>query len=274
MKPGIYPDISRSDYEKIDAANYSTLKHFEFSPAHAREYILHPPEPTESMEFGTALHAAILEPDKFKAEYVKAPQIDRRTKEGKANWKKFEEEHPGHNYLSPDDWDGCETIIKQIEQNETAIHLLRGVGKNEVCIVWKDEETGMLCKGLLDRITSMFGWTVVVDVKSTQSALPPIFAGQAARMGYFIQAAMYIDGLNALAPLERRFVTLAIEKKRPFGMSAFEYDEQAIAEGRGRYKKYLAQFKECKKTGIWPGYPSGINPLSLPRWAVKEQQYD
>ena len=274
MNPGVYPGLSRAEYEAIPAANYSTLKHFNLSPAHAREYMIHPPEPSKAMEFGTALHSAILEPTKFKKEYIVAPTVDRRTKEGKAAWVAFEAEHPGGNYLSTDEMEGCNTIIKGIDENETATLLLRGEGKNEMCVVWVDEETGLLCKGLIDRFTSLFGWGVVVDIKSTVSAFPPMFAAQSARMSYHVQAAFYIDGLNAVAPSERRFITLAIEKTRPFCMSAFEYDEQAISEGRAAYRRYLNEYNSCKETGKWPGYPAGINPLSLPKWAIKDQSYE
>lgn len=274
MKPGLYPAMPRAEYEAIDAANYSTLKHFNLSPAHAREIILHPPEPTEAMEFGTAMHTAILEPQQFAGSYVQAPKFDRRTTAGKAAWIGFEAQHPGRNYLKPEEWDNCAGIMKAIETNETATLLLRGEGANEISAVWTDPDVGILCKGRLDRFTSLYGWSVVVDVKTTDVAHPSIFPTHAARMGYHIQAAFYLDALAALAPADRRFVTLAIERDRPHGMMAYEYDEQAIVVGRNRYKTYLKIYAECRKTGIWPTYDSGIEPLTLPAWATRELNYD
>jgi len=273
MKPGIYLDLPRAEYEAIDAANYSTLKLFEQSPAHARERMLHPTEPTDAMELGTAIHTALLEPEKFATQYIAAPTFDRRTAAGKAAWVEFESKHPGRNYLAPDEMEICVGIIKTIDENETARLLLRGEGRNEVSVVWKDEESGLLCKGRIDRFTVLYSWSVVVDVKSTASAYPIEFTKQSARMGYHVQAAFYMDGLRSLAPAERRYIILAIEKDRPYGISAMELDEQAVADGRARYRTYLKQYADAKRTGIWPGYPSGITPLSLPKWAQKDASY-
>ena len=274
MKPGIYYDMDRSDYEKIDAVNYSTLKHFNKSPAHVKEEMMHPKEPTRAMEIGNAIHLSILEPDRFKKEYIVTPNFDRRTKEGKEKWIKFEAENFGKVYLTRDEFDKCKKITESIKSKETIFKMLYETGKNETTCVWKDKETGLLCKGRQDRITKFMGWTIVVDIKTTISAQINLFASQTARFNYHLQAAFYLDGLDAIYPIEqrRRYIVLAIEKDSPYEMRLFEFDDEALHEGRQKYKSYLRQYKKCVDSGIWKGYSDNIEPLNLPVWAMGDYE--
>lgn len=274
MKSGIY-DLGRKEYEQIDGANFSTLKHFARSPAHGFEAMHHPPEPTDALEFGNAVHLAIFEPERLAKEYAVLPAIDRRTKEGKAEWARFEAEHPGRSYLNADKWMALEGIRKSVDAfsaqqvKECGESLLSGEGKVEVAVVWTDAETGVLCKGRLDRFGSFLGHSIVVDLKTTEDARPFAFARSCAKFSYHAQSAMYVDGLASLSPRERRFVHVVVEKSPPFAVAAYELDDEAIAHGRTLYRSWLKQFKECKESGIWPAYPAGINPLALPSWATR-----
>lgn len=272
VEPGVYRDLGRIQYERIDAVNYSLLKHFARSPAHARQEMLCPKKPTDAMELGTAMHMAILEPERFAREYVRAPQCDRRTKDGKALWAAFEAEHLGRNYLTDDEWIRCDGMTHAVQQHELARTLIYGPGRNEVSIVWRNRDTGLLCKGRLDRFTKFMGWSVVIDVKSAANASDAMFPAAAARLGYHVQVAFYLDGLEAIAPTRRRFLIAAVESDAPHCVAVYELDDDALAEGRRQYQRYLGTYAECKQTGIWPGYPEGIYPLRLPRWAMTPGQ--
>jgi len=270
IRTGIFSKLSRLEYEKIDAINFSSLKHFDDTPEDAKINILHPKPPTRSMEFGNGIHLSILEPERLEHEYVKAPHVDRRTKEGKAEWAKFEVENEGKSYLTEIEWQNCIDIVKKTQSHETARQIISGKGANELTVVWQDEETGVMCKGRVDRFTQFMGWSVIVDIKSTKSVKQSVFASQCAKMQYHVQAAMYFDGLNTVSKSEheRRYLFWTIQNSPPFHMRFFELDDDAMIEGRNKYKHFLRLYKECKKTNIWPGYPTGIEPLSLPSWAV------
>ena len=56
------------------------------SPAHFRWWKDNPPEDTASLLFGRAVLKFVLEKDDFFNEFAVAPLVDRRTKEGKAEW--------------------------------------------------------------------------------------------------------------------------------------------------------------------------------------------
>ena len=90
-KPGIY-ELSNDEYHEQEALNKSGLLQLSKSPVHFFEWYNAPnEEPTNAMLVGTALHTAVLEPDKYDQSIIIAPNVDKRTKVGKAEWKTFQE---------------------------------------------------------------------------------------------------------------------------------------------------------------------------------------
>lgn len=260
---GIHPGITRSEYERVDAINVSILAHFERSAAHARDQMLHPKEPTKAMIFGTDFHCSVLEPDRFDREYIVPPKVDRRTKEGKAEWAKFEATYPRHScsYIDQDDMDAMAAMSGQLWQRPLAASLLRG-GLNEVAVIWRDEETGLMCKGLLDHIGTFDGWTWIVDLKSTPDASRWAFTKSIKNLHYGARAAFYFDGCNTVAPRERRFAWIACESEPPYPVAEYEAMPDAIEAGRSKYKRWLRLYKEAIESGIWPAYPQELQQLT------------
>lgn len=266
---GIHKGLTRREYESIEAVNQSILKHFAKTPAHAREYMIHPPEPTDAMNFGSALHCALLEPKRFETAYVVPPKFDRRTKEGKDGWAQWENENRGKEILGFDEMEAIKTMAANCYNDPVAKSLLTSPGSNEVAVVWTDKKSGLRCKALLDRVTSCVGYTVVVDIKSARDASELEFGRAVFRLGYHVQAAFYLEGLRVLAPSDRRFFFVAVEKVPPYCVALYELDDEAIRQGRALVRRYLDTYAECMATGVWPGYPSGVSPLSLPSWATE-----
>lgn len=270
MEAKLHPGLSRAAYEAIDAANVSMLKHFARTAAHAREAMLHPPEPSAAMELGSHIHVAVLEPARFDSEFVLAPKCDRRTKEGKATWAAFEAENHGKTLLAADDYELVRAIRNAAWEHPTAAALLKGPGHCEVGAVWQHERTGLWCKGLIDRVGQHDGWTWIVDLKTCRDASPRGFARDVANLHYHAQAAYYVNGCNAIAPRPRRFAWIAVEKDAPHAVAVYEPDDPALLAGEARYEKWLDAYAEARESGVWPGYGTDVQSLSLPRWAEVE----
>lgn len=272
IKDGIYPGMSRTDYGRIPAINHSTLKNFRRTPAHVLEAIKYPPEPTESLEFGTAFHCAVLEPDKFAATYVVAPKVDGRTKAGKAAKEAFAEESIGKVVIDEVEAAIIAGMQRGLRSNPVTDDILSSPGKTEVCLVWTDEESGVRCKALIDKIISFGGGTSIIDLKSCLSASRSAFSRDIDKYQYDEQAAFYLGGANALAPSNRRWLWIACEKKRPYLQAVYEPDNDMLLYARDKIRQHLIDYKECMKTGIWPGYPNEIVTLSPSRWAKTSEE--
>jgi hypothetical protein len=269
-EPGVHAGVPEHVYRAWDAVNQSTLWTFRRSAAHARYAFLHPSS-TEATDIGGAIHAVTLEPDSLDTRYaVRPPGIDRRTREGKAAWAEFEAEAAGRIILEKRDvYDTLAGIRDSLRDHPLAYSLLTSPGLTELSALWRDPRSDVRCKGRMDRVVEHAGWTWIVDVKSTDDAGPFGFARSTVNFGYYLQAAFYLDGLAALSDRDRRFAFVAVEKRPPYAIAVYEPDIVFLEAGRDEYRRHMATWKKCQETGLWPGYPDGIETLESPSWFEK-----
>jgi hypothetical protein len=130
-------------------ARFSHVKEAAKSAAHLKYLIDHPREASDSMSFGTAVHMALLEPDRFVRECVAAPKVDRRTKAGKEIYESFASENVGRLVLSADQFGAVRTIQAKVLANPLASQLLSG-GLAEHSLFWVDQATGVRCRARVD----------------------------------------------------------------------------------------------------------------------------
>ena len=273
-KTGIFRGIQRAEYETIDAMNISTLINGVKSMAHLKQYMSERREMTDALRIGIAVHIAVFEPSKTDSMFFVAPKRARRSNEDKAWWAEFEAKAQAESgiVLSEDE---AATVFKMrdsLRACKPVREILDAQGVGEMAVVWKDEETGILCKGLVDRFCDWMGWPLIPDLKTCQDASKDAFAKDVAKFHYGTKASWYVDGLNSIHKCERRFVWIAIEKSLPHAVAMYEPDFQTMEEGRKVYRRLLNQYAEAKKTGIFPSYPEGIEPITLPKWAFEKEE--
>lgn len=257
-------DMSSTDYHKSPAIGSTSLKYLLRSPAHYIEKMRAPDEATPAMKFGTDSHSAILEPSKFRADYIITPDVDRRTKEGKASWEQFQVIAQNKTVITHDQHDKMQGMIKAIETHPYASKLIKS-GHSEQSYFWTDEKTGVDCKCRPDFLREGH---IVVDIKTTYDASPETFAKTVANFGYHISAAHYLDGVSAVTgKTYDTFVFVAIETAAPFAIGVYILDESSLEKGRELQRRALGVFAECKRTGIYPGYDEHIQAIALPAWA-------
>ena len=264
-------------YHSHSAVGHSALVRIMRSPAHYREYVTNPPEPTTAMVLGTAFHTALLEPDRFSQTFVVTPKFDRRTKEGKAQAEAWESENAGKTALTADQMDAIQQMVAGVKAHAGAAKLLSS-GVAEMSGFWVDPETGIECKcrpdflamggspfaGNIDRIAG------IVDVKTCVDASAEGFARAIATLGYDVQAAFYQDGMGALTGRTIPFYFIAVEKDAPYAVAAYKASDEMIEVGRAKYRAALQLLKWCRENESWPGYQPGgeIETINLPRWAA------
>lgn len=277
-EPGVYPGIPFDDYARWDAANHSTLRHFKKTAAHVYWEMTHQDESTTFQALGHLIHFAVLEPERFKAEGpVVAPNVDRRTTLGKATWAEFQEAHKGRAIVTEKDMETLLGIQSNIARHATAREALYGPGASELSLVWNDKQTGVLCKGRIDRVCEIGGWPMILDIKTTSKpASTHTFQISIDTYEYHVQAALYLRGVDTLIPPDegvvRKYGWLVCETEAPYCVRMFEAEEAALDIGRETIDKYLAQMKVCKEKNSWPGWPEGMDNAGLPPWVYK--RYD
>ena len=234
------------------------------TPAHYQEYLTGERTETTALRVGTAIHTAILEPDVFKAEYLVAPQVDRRTTEGKAKWKEFLEFSVGKSIVTAAELAMIQGMARQVSQHKMANTLL-AMGKAEQSIFWTDSETGIRCK---IRPDSLSGYAIL-DVKSTASAHRNNFPRSCVNYDYDLSAAMYQEGFFQLSGEKIDFVFLACEKEAPHLCALYKASEEMMASGYAKFRRALRTLAECTASGKWGGYQQDgdFELIDWPRWA-------
>lgn len=267
---GLHPAsaLSNADYHALDAVGKSDLDMIARSPLHWKQRAFSREE-TSAMRIGSAVHCAVLEPERFNDRYVQMPnQIDRRTKAGKEEYAEFLAAHDGKAIIDMTDMDLCMSVADAVRSHPRAAALL-STGQPEVSALWKDEEFGVRCRARYDWLTSE---SVLIDLKTTQDASPRAFAKSCAGFRYHVQAAWYLDSyLQATGDLPLGFVFIAVEKTAPYAVALYELDAEAVDFGRQLARRDLARYANAREFDTWPGYAEYIQPLSLPRWALNAE---
>lgn len=263
--------VSFADYTLIDAINHSKLEGFKRTPAHAREDMLHPKNGTAAQALGHAFHAFVLEPEVFAGQYVVPPKVDRRTTKGKETWAQWEVDNAGKALLDANEASDYARMKASILAHPTARELLVGKGYNEATLIWPDRETGLACKGRLDRITQYGGDSWIVDLKTSKDAGEKSFKWDAGRYGYFRGASWYRRGLAVVRPgPARRCCFVVVEKEPPFAVAVHEADERALEQGDREMTAWLGLYAECLESGVWPAYDPGMGLIDYAPGQVDE----
>jgi exodeoxyribonuclease VIII len=313
LKPGLYTNLSEDQYHASDGISSHGLNTIARSPLHYWAAYLNPEKSskkeTPALKIGSAIHRAILEPDKFESMYIREPQItdykgvldklDDYKEACKARglpmsgtkdvlkarikaflstqelptasfWDELEPQIVGSRIpLARHEYKACRAISYRVHKHPCASEIFK-IGTPEVSIYWKDLDTDVLCRGRIDWITESGHTPYIVDIKSTQNANPESFQRDVFKYGYHIQAAMYWDGLLTLGYSPDSFVFSAWEKRPPYATALYFMTDEVLEAGRNEYKKLLKVYAKCLETDNWPGYSNNIEPLILPEWYGKQ----
>ena len=265
---GIYYNVPPEVYHSWDACSHSWLRKIGQSPAHLLDLMENGWNGSTSAQgLGSAVHCAVLEPDKFCDRYaVREDGVDGNTKAGKA----FKAQAQAENkcVLSCQDGRWCAAIARRVRENRLVKRWLRKPHETEVSLVW--ERDGYLCKARMDMVVRPE--YTIPDLKTTITASREGFARQVAKYDYHNQAAWYVDGMTRLMPGPWAFVFIAAEKQRPFlcGCHYLSPDGEAIEIGKQKCDEAFGLYKICRANREWPGYEDAVE-VELPAWAVREQ---
>jgi len=232
------------------------------------------PKIKSEFDFGTAAHKYVLDAG------PKIRHVDARDWRTKAAQKEAEDARgAGQVPLLAADVARVHAMATAIRQHPIAGAIFdpeRG-GKPEQSLFWDDPESGIWRRARLDWLPTPdpLRRLIVADYKTTTDASPGAIRKAIANYGYYQQAAWYIDGVRALGLDEDpAFLFVFQEKTAPYLITVAELDEPAIQAGRERNAEACEIWRDCTKTGIWPGYTDEIELISLPPWAPRAVEGD
>jgi len=275
---GVFYDLPDADYRKASGVSNSMLKHIALtgeepgSPAHFVQSFKDPDVDSEALFMGRIIHSRILTPGEPLPGIVAIPETYTNEKgevkpwSGNAkickNWLSSQAS-AGLRPMKVEDIQKMDGVVSAIIGDPTCKTIFEE-GKAEVSLFKQYHRNGgmVLRKARLDWVSP---GAALVDIKSCQDARAIDFDSVIWKRRYYVQAAYYLDLWNELNPDDQKsnFVFIAVEKFAPYAIQIFDLDAGDIGKGRREYQRNLSLVIECIKSGEWPGYPDGVQPIKM-----------
>ncbi len=205
----------------------------------------------KTFDFGDAMHAICLEPDRLKSEFVTMPPFNLRTNQGKADKEAFVKEHAESKILTSDAYTQLTLMFESVMAHLPARALIEAEGVAEGSYFWTDESTGLECKCRPDK--HIQSQSLLVDVKTAPSLAKFCYSVDDYR--YHVQDAWYCDGVSRFYDSPVRMEFLVIQKTVEIGrypVMVVKLPPEAIEYGRALYREDLNRYAEFLESGVRP----------------------
>ena len=223
-------------------------------------------EPSDAMVLGTLCHLRVLEPHRWADEVVVRPAgLNGRTKEGKA-WLSAVAATE-RTVITQSMADTVERVTAAVGAHGEASRLLGEATDREVTVIW--EAAGIPMRSRLDlarlgNVSVQDQW--VADLKTTRDASPAAFRRSCESLGYYAQAAVYLDAASAAGCWPEAYYVIAVEPVAPHDCVVYRLSDAAISLGRAQYRAVLERVAEAEAVGRWPGVSDAVVELEPSPW--------
>lgn len=266
IEPGIYPDIPDTEYHaaKDILSSSGARRLITSTPRKFYEEMTTVRPYNPAFEIGHAAHTLMLTVgDPF--EVVDADSW--RTKDAKAA--RDAALQAGNTPLLAKEYAQVRAMADAILEHPVTGELFtRNDTTSEQSLYWKDEQTGVACRARPDLAVN--DWSLIVDYKTTLSADPREFAKSIAKYGYHQQQAWYCEAVETLTGIRPEFVFVCQEKTPPYEVSLIQLDADAVRIGGRLNEDARSIYAACMDSGVWPSYPTSVQVVGLPAWALRQ----
>lgn len=246
--PSYVKNLSNDDYHNHDSISKTKLDLVD-RDLHAVAWASESPvdqDKIKTFDFGDAMHAISLEPDRLKSEFVAMPDLNLRTNAGKAEKKEFEEANTGKKILTPEEYKKLHLMFESIMAHPEARDLIEAEGVAEGSYFWRDDATGLNCRCRPDK--EIESRRLLVDIKTTDTLKKFHYSVDDYR--YYVQDPFYCDGVGKFK--ERpSMVFLVVQKHIECGrypVGVFRLPPEAITEGRRAYQQNMIEYAQFLKS--------------------------
>lgn len=259
--------MDMSLYQMLPAYSRSDLMLVKKSGFHlrAKRERLYEDKENDSMLLGELVHCLVLEPEQTLNRYIGAPNLDRRTKEGKRLYAEFLEQAEGKTIVDEATFEKASCMASNVIEQDIAANALKGC-IIERSIVWTDEESGLEFKCRPDAYNPQTG--IVVDLKTTKDASYRAMQGSSARYGYFLQAAMIREALIFHKLKFSKYLLLCVENAAPYVYRPLLIGEAALDSGLNEFSYLKKKLALCLHRNEYEHYP--LAELLYPSWAEQD----
>ncbi|MGH6656561.1 MAG: PD-(D/E)XK nuclease-like domain-containing protein [Actinocrinis sp.] len=272
--PGLYPDVDEDWYhaDPVEGGSLSVsgAKLLLQAPAKFDYARHHPHQSTKAMDLGTTVHGLVL----GKGADIAVCHYDNWTTKA-ARQARDDAAADGMIPMLARDWQQAKAIAGAVLKHPTTGGLFTE-GDAEVSMFWRDAEFGIWLRGRADYMTFFTG-PAIVDFKTTKDASPEGFAKSVYEYGYHRQDPHYREGWASVLGCDWQdidFIFACVETEPPYLVAAYRVIPAHVELGREQNRIARERFRDCVKSGRWPGYSEEIEDLELPYWGARRIEKD
>jgi hypothetical protein len=239
---------------------HSALKRMGEAPA---KFLANEEKTGQEFEKGTGAHSVLLGGKRLVIWDKKSDKGNQCPRRG-ADFDAFAALNADSLILLPGEHEQIQGMAESVLANADAVALL--AGRKEKTLYWTID--GRECRGTPD----VDNGHAIVELKTTKSSDPRYFWRDSWKFNYHGALAWYMDGCaqqfgRRMIPDEAYIV--AVESAKPYIVTVFRVPQHALEAGRRQNRAWFERLRECERSGVWPGYATGIVDLEFPE---KERQ--
>ena len=214
--------------------SYSSIKEFAKSPRHYVHYVLAKREPSKAMNLGSLIHCLIMYPSKFNDQFIIAPNVDRRTKDGKSTWEEFISRSNGKIVVTQDELEEAEQITNSVLSNWKISNTVKECTSFEQ--EFKHDILGLPFRGFVDGVNA---GNYILEIKTMSDASPSNVTREFYNRKYHIQAGLY----NLVHKLPVKY--LIVETNAPYNSMLVDVADDYIEKGQQELMDLVDKFNTC-----------------------------
>ena len=203
------------------------------------------PYNSSAMNFGSAVHSVLLEPNN--KDIIVLPQdINLRLKKDREKRDSIIEKNKNKTLITYDENKALQHIVDNVHSHNLASKLLLDINEVEHSYYGKIDDIDVRVRpdGLKrDRY--------ILDIKTCQDASPQAFKSSIYKYAYHLQACFYSEALG-YDPSEFRFIV--IENKYPYDVAVYSLSEDLIEKGKLAWRIAFDSYKNYKEKNIVSGF--------------------
>lgn len=227
-----------SDKNQYEPLSFSSLKAFSRSPLQFLEYKARKRAPSPAMEFGTLVHRAVLEPER----YPDSIAIWEGRRAG-GRYDRFKQENASRDVITAQRALEVSECAARLQEHPLAGGLLSDLDKAEV--EFNIDQLGIPHRGFIDGILP---WAII-DLKVTKAVDHYSLQKTIWDYKYYMQAAIYDRAATIMGYEPEAYFIVAVESVPPYHVSVVELEPHYIARGHLEWEGLLQVYKD------WDGSP-------------------
>ncbi len=166
----------------------------------------------------------------------------------------------------PQEFDAAQAMAAAVRQHPRFVDLFPAEGAAEQSLFWVDGATGVWCRARPDWL-----YANVTDLKTTTDVTFDAVSKSIFNFGYHQQAEFYHRGAVALDMIDPDAVCqlVFVCKAAPHLVTAWEISPESMAIAAELNDQAMEVWRDCRASGVWPGYTEDINLIGVPSWAAR-----